>query len=62
MRENRNMPSTTRVNGQLALRPCFIGARSEMDHAEALVADVLRIGGELVREASVVRSEVAMAG
>jgi aromatic-L-amino-acid decarboxylase len=47
IRENQNMPSTTRVNGQLALRPCFVGARSTMSHAHALVADVLRIGHEL---------------
>jgi aromatic-L-amino-acid/L-tryptophan decarboxylase len=50
VRENRNMPSTTRVNGQLALRPCFVGARSDSPHAQALVADVLRIGAELVGE------------
>lgn len=49
MRENENMPSTTRVNGRLALRPCFIGARSDMSHARALVADVVRIGDELAR-------------
>lgn len=49
-RENRNMPSTTRVNGRLALRPCFVGARSDMSHAHALVADVLRIGAELAHE------------
>jgi aromatic-L-amino-acid decarboxylase len=48
--ENRNMPSTTRVNGQLALRPCFIGERSITDHARALVADVLRIGAELATD------------
>jgi aromatic-L-amino-acid/L-tryptophan decarboxylase len=52
MRENRNMPSTTRVNGRLALRPCFVGARSEMKHARELVADVLRIGADLVRESA----------
>lgn len=51
MRENRHMPSTTRVDGRLALRPCFIGARSEPAHAEGLLADTLRIGEELVREA-----------
>ncbi len=50
IRENQHMPSTTRVNGHLALRPCFIGARSELSHARALVADVLRIGGELAAE------------
>jgi aromatic-L-amino-acid decarboxylase len=46
--ENRHMPSTTRVDGRLALRPCFVGARTELSHAQALVSDVLRIGGELV--------------
>lgn len=46
-RENLNMPSTTVVNGQLAIRPCFVGARSTMAQARALVADVLRIGAEL---------------
>jgi len=49
IRENQHLPSTTRVNGQLALRPCFIGARLELSHARGLVADVLRIGEELAR-------------
>lgn len=49
-RENRNMPSTTRVDGKLALRPCFIGARSTVAHADELVADVLRLGREVERE------------
>lgn len=47
VRENRNMPSTTRVNGQLALRPCFVGARAHVEHAQSLIDDVLRIGAEL---------------
>ena len=47
IRGNQSMPSTTRVNGHLALRPCFIGARCELAHAHALIADVLCIGGEL---------------
>ncbi len=51
-RENQNMPSTTQVNGRLALRPCFVGARSTMAQAQALVADVLRIGAELARDAA----------
>jgi aromatic-L-amino-acid decarboxylase len=50
--ENRNMPSTTRIGGQLALRPCFVGARSTLEQARELVADVLRIGAELAQEAS----------
>jgi aromatic-L-amino-acid decarboxylase len=45
--ENVNMPSTTKVNGKLALRPCFIGARTNQDHARALVRDVLRIGDQM---------------
>lgn len=49
-RENRKMPSTTQVKGRLALRPCFLGARSQMSHPHALVADVLRIGAELAPE------------
>ena len=48
--ENRNMPSTTRVNGHLALRPCFVGARAGMAQAHELVADVLRIGDAMARE------------
>jgi aromatic-L-amino-acid/L-tryptophan decarboxylase len=47
--ENRNIPSTTQVNGKLALRPCFIGARANLEHARALVDDVLRIGEALSR-------------
>jgi aromatic-L-amino-acid decarboxylase len=50
MRENRSMPSTTRVGGRLALRPCFVGARTTEVQVRQLVSDVLRIGAELVRE------------
>lgn len=47
IRENENMPSTTLVNGKLAIRPCFIGARTTHEHALALLGDVIRIGKEL---------------
>lgn len=50
IRENQNMPSTTLVNGKLALRPCFVGARTHHAHAQALLQDVLRIGEELAQE------------
>lgn len=50
IRENQNMPSTTQVNGKLALRPCFVGARTNHEHAQALLKDVLRIGRELALE------------
>ena len=38
------------MNGQLALRPCYIGARHDQEQAEGLLAAVLRIGKELVAE------------
>ncbi|MCP4469072.1 MAG: pyridoxal-dependent decarboxylase [Gammaproteobacteria bacterium] len=50
IRENEFMPSTTRFNGKLALRPCFIGARSGRDQIDGLVQAVLRIGAELADE------------
>jgi len=50
VRENEFIPSTTRVNGQLAIRPCFLGARAEADQVDGLVQAVLRIGAELVAE------------
>lgn len=42
-----NMPSTTRVNGKLVIRPCFIGARTLWPQADALVDEVLAIGREV---------------
>lgn len=50
VRENTYLPSTTQVNGALAIRPCFIGARSEQQHAEGLLKAVLRIGDQLTKE------------
>lgn len=50
IRENKNLPSTTLVNGNLALRPCFVGARTNHEHAQSLLEDVLRIGKELSAE------------
>ncbi len=50
IRENEFMPSSTRVNGQFALRPCFLGARSGRDQVDGLLQSVLRIGDALVDE------------
>jgi len=47
VRENLYMPSTTRVRGKLALRPCYIGARAEEAQVAGLLESVLRIGKEL---------------
>ena len=50
VRENEYMPSTTRVNGSLALRPCFIGARANHEEVVGLLDSVLRIGKVLEAE------------
>lgn len=50
VRENEYMPSTTRVRGKLALRPCYIGARTNQSHVDALLESVLRIGKDLETE------------
>jgi len=50
VRENEHLPSTTRTNGQLALRPCFLGARADHDQVDGLIQAVLRIGDALVAE------------
>ncbi|NOY72829.1 MAG: aminotransferase class V-fold PLP-dependent enzyme [Gammaproteobacteria bacterium] len=41
---NRNIPSTALVRGILAIRPCFIGARTTWQHANDLVDEVIDIG------------------
>lgn len=50
VRENEYMPSTTRIRGQLALRPCFLGARTDHPQVEGLIHAVIRIGDALVAE------------
>ena len=50
VRENKYMPSTTRVKGQLALRPCYVGARADQSQVDGLLEAVLRIGGEMESE------------
>lgn len=48
--ENEFMPSTTRVNGQLALRPCFLGARTGSGQVDGMLQSILRIGAALAAE------------
>lgn len=47
---SRNMPSTTQINGKLAIRPCFVGARTSWQHVDALLDEVREIGARLVTE------------
>lgn len=43
----RAIPSTTRVRGKTAIRPCFINPRGGLADADALVAEVLSVGRSL---------------
>ena len=44
----RAVPSSTRIGGRLAIRPCFINPRSTLADADALVDEVLTVGRALV--------------
>ncbi len=47
---NRNIPSTALVRGTLAIRPCFIGARTTWQHANDLVEEVIEIGQNITNK------------
>lgn len=44
----RTVPSSTRVNNKLAIRPCFIGPNTTVADADRLVDDVLAAGRQLL--------------
>jgi glutamate/tyrosine decarboxylase-like PLP-dependent enzyme len=50
VRNGRNMPSSAVVNGAFAIRPCFVGARTGWDQADALVDEVIATGRRLLAE------------
>ncbi|MBE0616005.1 MAG: aminotransferase class V-fold PLP-dependent enzyme [Burkholderiales bacterium] len=43
----RSIPSTASVNGVLAIRPCFVGARTSWEHVDELIEEVLHAGQDL---------------
>jgi len=43
----RTVTSSTRVDGRMAIRPCFINPRTTLADADALVDEVLAVGREL---------------
>lgn len=47
VRRGLAIPSTTMVNGALAIRPCFVGARTTLKEADELVDEVLAVGREI---------------
>jgi glutamate/tyrosine decarboxylase-like PLP-dependent enzyme len=42
-----SIPSTAMVNNVLAIRPCFLGARTTWRHAEELISQVIETGNRL---------------
>ena len=50
LRNNQNLPSTALVNGQLSLRPCFVGARTNWSQVTELLDEVITIGDQLIKE------------
>ena len=49
VRETRYLPSSTVVAGSFVIRPCFINARTEVEHVDGLVDAVVAIGEEMLR-------------
>src|SRR5437763_3006412 len=47
VQETPFLPSATVVDGEFAIRPCFINARTRVDDVDGLADAVLRIGDEL---------------
>lgn len=45
-REHHHIPSSTKINGQLAIRPCYINPRTTLSDVDGLAEAVERIGKE----------------
>jgi glutamate/tyrosine decarboxylase-like PLP-dependent enzyme len=52
VKSGKNIPSTTLFDGTLAIRPCFVGARTDWHHARELVDEVIEIGAQLLAKNS----------
>ena len=46
----RSMPSTAVINNQLAIRPCFVGARTSWQQVDELIEEVLNAANEILNE------------
>ncbi len=47
IRRGTSLPSTALLDGKLAIRPCFIGARTDWQQVDNLVSQVIDIGRQL---------------
>jgi len=45
-----SMPSTAIINHQLAIRPCFVGARTTWKHVDELIEEVIDAANEILNE------------
>lgn len=52
VQQGHSIASTAEINGVLAIRPCFVGARTSWEHAEQLVEGVVAAGDLLTRDNS----------
>ena len=46
-RESRHIPTSTEIDGQLAIRPCYINPRTTLSEVTELAKEVERIGAEV---------------
>ena len=46
-RTTRSIPTSTQVDGRLAIRPCFINPRTTLADVDAIVDNVIALGDEL---------------
>jgi len=47
VQNNHNITSSAMINGIFCIRPCFVGARTTVQHVNALVEEVITIGKQL---------------
>ena len=50
VRKGISIPSTATIHGKLAIRPCFIGARTGWQHAEELIKQIIKTGERIVAD------------
>ncbi len=48
VRNGKNIPSTAMIGDALAIRPCFVGARTGWQQAVDLVEEVVAVGREII--------------
>ena len=48
--KGRSIPSTALIHNQLAIRPCFVGARTTWKHVDELVEEVLSAANEILHK------------